>query len=95
MQIVKAVSAVMGVERGEIRTPERSERVQRSREMLCYIARRYGEVGLQELARFLQVKELSTASHAARRAKERLKEDSGFYRQADQALKRLHSSMQA
>ena len=55
-KIVQAVSAVMGVEREEIRTPERSERVQRSREMLCYIARRYGEVGLQELARFLQVK---------------------------------------
>ena len=94
-QMVAAVSAVTGVEREEIRTPERSERIQRSREMLCYIARRYGEVGLQELARFLQVKELSTASHAVRRAEERLKDDSGFRRQADQALKRLDSSMQA
>ena len=63
--------------------------------MLCYIARRYGEVGLQELARFLQVKELSTASHAVRRAEERLKEVSGFRRQADQVLKRLYSSVQA
>ena len=52
------------------------------------------EVGLQELARFLQVKELSTASHAVRQAEERLKEDSGFRRQADQILKRLDSSMQ-
>ena len=59
-----------------------------------FIARRYGEVGLQELARFLQVKELSTTSHAVRRAEERLKEDSGFRRQADQILKRLDSSMQ-
>ena len=48
-QMVAAVSAVMEVEREEIRTPERSEKVQRSREMLCYIARRYGEVGLQEI----------------------------------------------
>ena len=54
-EMVEAVSAVMGVEREEIRTPERSERVQRSREMLCYFARRYGEVGLQEATRFLQV----------------------------------------
>ena len=30
-EMVEAVSAVMGVEREEIRTPERSERVQRSR----------------------------------------------------------------
>ena len=37
---------------------------------------------------------MSTASHAVRRTKERLKEDSGFRRQADQALKRLNSSMQ-
>ena len=37
--------------------------------------------GLSELARFLQVKELSTASHAVRPAEERLKEDSGFRRQ--------------
>ena len=93
--IVEAVSTVMGVEREEIQQPKRSQKVQRSREMLCYIARRYGEVGLQELARFLQVKELSTASHAVRRAKERLKEDSGFRRQGDLALKRLDSSMQA
>jgi putative transposase len=94
-QMVAAVSAVMGVEREEIRTPERSERVQRSREMLCYIARRYGEVGLQELARFLHVKELSTASHAVRRAEARLKNDSGFGRRVDQVLKRLDSFMQA
>jgi len=84
----------MGVEREEIRTPERSERVKRSLEMLCYIARRYGEVGLQELARFLQVKELSTASHAVRRAEARLKNDSGFGRRVEQVLKRLGSSIQ-
>jgi chromosomal replication initiation ATPase DnaA len=93
-QMVAAVSAVMGVEPEEIRMPERSEKVQRSREMLCYIARRYGEVGLQELARFLQVKELSTASHAVRRAEVRLKNDSGFGRRVDRVLKRLDSFMQ-
>jgi len=94
-QIVEAVSGVIGADREEMRQPKRNDKVLRSREMLCYIARRYGEVGLPELARFLQVKELSTASHAVRRAKERLKQDSVFRRQADQVLKRLDSSMQA
>ena len=89
-QVVAAVSAVTGLEREEIRQPKRSERVQRSREMLCYIARRYRT---PELARFLQVKELSPASHSMRRAEKRLQEDSGFRRQADQALKRLDSSI--
>ena len=84
--LVATVSAVMGVEREETRTPERSERVQRSREMPCYIARRYGEVGLQELARFLQVKELSTASHAVRRAEACLKNESGFGRRVDRVF---------
>jgi putative transposase len=79
-QMVAAVSAVMGVEREEIRTPERSEKVQRSREMLCYIARRYGEIGLEELVRFFQVKELSTASQVVRWAEARLKNDSVFGR---------------
>ena len=65
-QIVDVVCEVMGTEREEISHPKRSEKVQRSREMLCYIARGYGEVGLPELARFLQVKERSTASHAVR-----------------------------
>ena len=55
--------------------------------MLCYIARRHGEVELQELARFLQVKELSTASHAVRRAEARLKNNSGFSRRVDQFLR--------
>jgi REP-associated tyrosine transposase len=94
-QIVEALSAVMRADREEIRQAQRSEKVQRSREMICYLARGYGEVRLPELAPFLQVKELSTASHAVRRARERLKEDSGFRRQPDQALKRLDSTMHA
>lgn len=94
-QIVEAVCGVMGADREEIREPKRSEKVQRCREILCYIARRHGEVGLPELARFLQVKELSTASHAVRRAQARLKNDSGFGRRVDQVLKRLDSSIQA
>ena len=59
--------------------------------MLCYIARRHGEVELQELARFLRVKELSTASHAMRRAEARLKNNSGFGRRIEQVLNRLDS----
>jgi hypothetical protein len=44
------------------------------------------DLNLFTQARFLQVTELSRARHAVRRAKEWLKEASGFRRQADQAL---------
>jgi putative transposase len=94
-RIVDAVSGVMGVDRAEIGRSKRSEAVQRSREMLCYVCRHHGEVGLEELAKFLGVKELSTVSHATKRAEARLKEDSRFSRQLEGALKRLDSSMQA
>ena len=94
-QVVQAVCGAIGVNREEIRRTTRTETVRRSREILCYIARRHGEIGLRELARFLQVKELSTASHAMRRAEEKLKEDSGFSRQIDRVFKQLGSSIQA
>ena len=84
------------VEREEIQT--RLSRARGSREAgRCFVhcAALWGEgSGLQELARFLQrSQDLSTASHAIRQAEERLKEDSGFRRQADQILKRLDSPM--
>jgi chromosomal replication initiation ATPase DnaA len=63
--------------------------------MLCYLARDHGEVGLQELTKFLRVKEQSTASHAIRRAEGRIKEDSEFSRQVERVLRKLDSSMQA
>jgi hypothetical protein len=63
---------------------------------LLGIARRHSDVGLGELARYLQVKELSTPSHAVRRAEERMKNDLGFARQLRRVLKILdHSSIQA
>src|SRR6266508_2949329 len=62
---------------------------------LLGIARRHSDVGLGELARYLQVKELSTR-HAVRWAEERMKNDRGFARQLRRALKILnHSSIQA
>ena len=94
-QIVEAVCSVTGVGRDEIRRPQRSEEIKRTREMLCYIARRHGNVGLPALARFLQVKELSTGSHAVRRAEEKLKEDSRFRHYVNRVLKRLDSLIQA
>src|SRR6266508_4348613 len=61
---------------------------------LLGIARRHSDVGLGELARYLQVKELSTPSHAVRRAEERMKNDRGFARQLRRVLKILdHSSI--
>ena len=94
-RIVGAVSEVMGIEEGDLRRPGRREAVQRSRELISCIARRNSDVGLRELARYLQVKELSTPSHAVRRAEERMKNDLGFARQLRRVLKTLdHSSIQ-
>src|SRR5688572_2328183 len=95
-RIVAAVSAVMGIDEEDTKRPSRREEVQRSRELISCVARRHSDVGLEELARWLQVKELSTPSHAVRRAEERMKDDARFARQLRQVLKILvRSSMQA
>ena len=95
-RIVEAVCKVSGVGTDELKRPQRSEGVQRSRDLVCHVSRRHSDVGLGELAGFLQVKELSTPSHAVRRAEERLKNDPSFRRQLKQVLKILvHSPMQA
>ena len=68
-RIVQAVSEVTGKnEAEEMRGRQRSEDIKRCRELVCYLGRRHGEVGLEELRRFLEVRELSTAGHAVRRA---------------------------
>jgi REP element-mobilizing transposase RayT len=95
-RIVQAVCKVSGTGAEEIMRPGRSEAVRNAREMICYLARRHGEVGLQELTRFLGVKELSTGSHGVRRAERRLSKEADFRRQVEGILKALsHSSMQA
>lgn len=94
-RIVKAVSAVTGIDEDEIRREQRGDEVKGSRELLCYVARRHGEVSMAELARFLMVKESSTPSHALRRAAARMKADSGFRRQLERVLKKLNSALPA
>ena len=90
------VSEVMGIDEGDLKRPGRREAVPRRRELISCIARCHSDVGLGELARYLQVKELSTPSHAVRRAEERMKNDQGFARQLRRVFKILdHSSIQA
>jgi chromosomal replication initiation ATPase DnaA len=94
-RIVKAVGQVSGVAEEEIRRPGRDPGVQRARELLCYVSRRHSDVSLEELARFLGVKELSTPSHGVRRAEQRIKTDRSFRRQIKGVLSNLgYSSMQ-
>ena len=88
-RIVGAVSGLMGIDEGDLMRPGRREAVHRSRELISCIARRHSDVGLGELARCRQVKELSTPSHAVRRAEERMKNDLGFARQLRRVLKIL------
>jgi len=88
-RIVAAVSRVTGIDEKELNRPGRSAGVQRGRELICCVSRRYSEVELGELARWLQVKELSTPSHAVRRAEERLRNDPAFARELRDVLKTL------
>ena len=95
-RVVQAVCKVCDLAEEEMRRPRRSDRVQRARELLCYVSRRHSDVGLRELARFLGVKELSTPSHGVRRAEQRIKDDPSFRGQLDGVLPNLgYSPMQA
>ena len=86
---MEAVSEVTGKKEGEIRGRQRSDDIKRCRELVCYLGRRHGELGLEELRRFLQVRELSAASHAVKRAETRLGQERSFRHQLDNALRRL------
>jgi REP element-mobilizing transposase RayT len=89
-RIVAAVSNVSGVGAEQIKRPQQNnEVVKQSRELVSYVSRRYSDVGLGELARYLQVKELSTPCHAVTRAEDRLKTDQEFRRQLERVLKKL------
>jgi chromosomal replication initiation ATPase DnaA len=94
-RIVQAVSEVMGKNEAEMRERQRSEDIKRRRELVGYLGRRHGEVGLEELRRFLQVRELSTASHAVRRAEARLGQELGFRPLLDHTLRQLDYDIQA
>ena len=85
-RIVQAVSEVMGRNEVEIAGRQRSEEIKRSRELVCYLGRRHGEMGLEELRRFLQVRELSTVSLAVKRAEARLAREPDFRRQLKKVL---------
>jgi len=89
-RIAAVVSEVTGKDENEIRGFQRSEEIKRGRELVCYLGRRHGEVGLEELRRFLQVRELSAVSHAVRRAEERLAKEQGVRRQLEDVLRRVN-----
>ena len=88
-RIVRSVSAVMGVSEVEMRQRQRGPAVKASRELVCYVARHHGQVKMNELAKFLQVKEASTPTHAVRRAEERLKAEASYRRLLDQVMQIL------
>jgi REP element-mobilizing transposase RayT len=95
-RIAVAVCKVAGLSENDLKHSGRREEIQRARELLCYVSRRHGSVSLTELSKFLGVKELSTPSHALRRAEKRLTDDRKFRHQAERVLKALlDASMQA
>lgn len=92
-RIVQAVCKASGVPEEDLKRSRRREEVQRAREIVCYLSRRYGDVSLGGLAGFLGVKELSTPSHALRRAEKRLQEDASFRHQLERVLKIVTDSL--
>ena len=95
-RIVRAVCKVSGVPEEDVKHSGRRKEAQRARELICYVSRRHGTASLTELRTLLGVKELSTPSHALRRAEKRLIDDRGFRRQLQRVLDLLvDSSMQA
>jgi REP element-mobilizing transposase RayT len=94
--IVQAVCKVVGVEQAEFARGTKEDRIQRGRELLMYLARRYSTASSQEIVRWLGVRDVSTLSHGVRRAEGRLKADEPFRQQLEDALLSLvHSHIQA
>ncbi|MBI2357350.1 MAG: hypothetical protein HYV04_00265 [Deltaproteobacteria bacterium] len=91
-EIVQAVSKVAGVSREQLSKALKEQRVQRGRELLMYVGRRYSSASLAEIARCVGARDISTVSHGVRRAEKYLGEDRDFQRQADQVLKKLARS---
>ncbi len=95
-EIVAAVGKVVGVEQEEFAGGIKADRIQRGRELFMYIARRYSAASLQEMIRWLGVRDVSTVSHGVRRAERRLKEEGLFRQQLEEILRNLvHSHIQA
>ena len=94
--IVQAVCQVVRVEPEELARGTKEDRVQRGRELFMYIARRYSAASLQEMVRWLGVRDVSTVSHGVKRAERRLKAEEPFRQQLDETLHNLtHSHIQA
>jgi putative transposase len=94
--LVQAVCDVVGVEKEEFGRGTKEERIQRGRELFMYMARRYSGASLQEIVRWLGVRDVSTVSHGVRRAERRVREEGSFRQQIEETLRKLlHSHIQA
>jgi hypothetical protein len=69
-RIAGAVCKVTGVSESDVTHSGRSEEVQRARELLCYVSRRHGAVGLRDLSAFLGVKGVIDAESRAKTRRE-------------------------
>jgi hypothetical protein len=95
-EITRSVGAVVGLSLEQLQTPSRNAQIQRSRELLMYVARRQGGASLREITAWLGVRDLSTVSHGVRRATIRMETEGDFRRQVAQVVRRLaHSHIQA
>lgn len=87
--IVLTLCKVVKVQRDEVGRASKEARVQRAREILMYVARRYSKASLEEVVSYLGVRDLSTVSHGVRRAERRMREEQDFREDVERALKGL------
>ena len=87
--IVRGVCQVAGVGKEQLGRALKEARVQRAREILMYVARRYSEASLAEIVSHLGVRDRSTVSHGVRRAERRIREEQDFRDEVERVLKGL------
>src|SRR5262249_27711876 len=85
-RIVQAVSEVMGKNEVEIAGRQRSEEIKWSGELVCYLGGGHGEMGLEEVGRILEGRQLSKVSLAVKRAEAAVAREPGFRCQLEKVL---------
>jgi chromosomal replication initiation ATPase DnaA len=94
--VEKAVCRVTKINREGLGRPQRTQAVNRARELFIYLARRHTESSLREIARRLRVRDISTVSHGDKRITMALQENNSSAKELKDVLNQtIHSFIQA
>jgi REP element-mobilizing transposase RayT len=93
--VQKAVCRVTKINRERLGRPQRTPAVNRAREVFMYLARRYTDASLREIAQRLRVRDISTVSHGAKRITMALQENNSSAKELKDVLNQTYSFIQA